>query len=290
MAESYLEVRLNALRSAQNPDGGWGYFPGKQSWIEPTAWAALALHGEPAADRAWTLLKSWQNANGSWRPSKEVQLESWATALCVNLASVRGEFGDPWRNGIAWLLGSAGVESNWINRAASGLGLIDPERDLSLKGWPWKPGTSSWVEPTSHTLVALKRSSAKMASSQLRDRVKVGEAQLIDIRCKDGGWNYGSPAALDVNLPSYPETTALALVGLQGSANAEKSIDVAKEMAEDTRSPLARAWMIVALRLHRVEPPAPLDHPPSDDVFITAIEALGADGGHYQFLKTGGEA
>ena len=45
----------------------------------------------------------------------------------------------------------------------------------------------------------------------------MGEAQLMDVRSRDGGWNYGSPAALGVDLPSYPETTALALVALQGA-------------------------------------------------------------------------
>ena len=290
VVDSYLEVRLNELRRAQNPDGGWGYFPGKQSWIEPTGWAALALHGDPAADRAWALLQSWQTSKGSWRPAQDVQIESWATALCVNLASVRGEFGEPWRKGVEWLLGSAGVESNWMSRAASRLGLFDPERDLSLTGWPWKPGTSSWVEPTAHTLVALKRASAKFQNRALRDRVRVGEAQLLDVRSKDGGWNYGSPAALGVDLPAYAETTALALLGLQGNAGAAKSLSVAREMAADTRSPLARAWLTVALRLHGMEAPAPLDPLLPDDIYITAIEALGAEGGNFQFLKTGGNA
>ena len=47
---SYLQARLETLRRSQNPDGGWGYFARKASWLEPTAYAALALHGEPAAD------------------------------------------------------------------------------------------------------------------------------------------------------------------------------------------------------------------------------------------------
>src|SRR5262249_7832684 len=82
-------ARLAALRSTQNPDGGWGYFRGKQSWLEPTAYAALALHGEPAADRAWALLKSWQTKDGGWRPSADVQITHWDTALCVTLAAAR---------------------------------------------------------------------------------------------------------------------------------------------------------------------------------------------------------
>jgi hypothetical protein len=48
--------------------------------------------------------------------------------------------------------------------------------------------------------------------------------------------------------------------------------------------------MRVAMRLNGVEPSASLQDLPSDDVLITAIEALGAEGGHYKFLKTGENA
>src|ERR1700739_4208191 len=91
--EFYLESRLNVLRSAQNPDGGWGYFPGKQSWLEPTVYASLALRGEPAATGAWALISSWQARDGSWRPSADVQVAHWSTSLCVTLATVRHETG-----------------------------------------------------------------------------------------------------------------------------------------------------------------------------------------------------
>lgn len=290
VGESYLDARLNALRRAQNPDGGWGYFAGKQSWLEPTAYAALALFGQPESDRAWMLLKSWQMTNGAWRPSADVQMATWGTALCVTLATVRGEFGDPMQRGVAWLLGSAGVESNFINRAAAKVGLLNAERDLSLKGWPWKPGTSSWVEPTAHTLVALKRAASKIAKrDELLERTREGEAQLMDVRCHDGGWNYGSRAALGVDLPSYPETTALALIGLEGHRDLAQSLDLAARMARGNASPMAAAWLRVALRLHGVNAPeASGDVLP--DLLVTAVEALGAPGGNYGFFKTGGAA
>ncbi|HLX42071.1 MAG TPA: hypothetical protein VKR43_01490 [Bryobacteraceae bacterium] len=293
MGESYLDARLTALRRAQNSDGGWGYFPGKQSWLEPTVYATMALHGHPEADRAWTLLKSWQMANGAWRPSGDVQIAGWGTALCVTLATVRGEFGGPLEQGVKWLLESAGVESNFINRAAARVGLLNAERDLSLKGWPWKPGTSSWVEPTAHTLVALQRTASKApkgtSADELKERVRMGEAQLLDVRCADGGWNYGSRAALGVDLPSYPETTALALIGLQGHPDLAHSIELAARMARETPSAMAAAWLAIALRVHGAEPPAPSGDV-SPDVLVTAVEALGAPAGNYAFLKAGGAA
>ena len=215
-SKSYLGSRLAVLRKTQNSDGGWGYFAGKSSWLEPTAYAALALAGEPAADRAWKLLSSWQLPDGSWKPGAEVQVSSWGTSLCATIAMARNEWGQPLENGVKWLVGSSGAESNWLNVVVARLRLVKQERDVSLKCWPWKPGNSGWVEPTVHALVALKQAAAKLSSSELRSRVQMGEAQLMDVRSRDGGWNYGSPAALGVDLPSYPETTALALMALQG--------------------------------------------------------------------------
>lgn len=277
------------LRRVQNPDGGWGYFPGKQSWIEPTAWAALVLHGDPAAERAWTLLKSWQKSNGAFRPGGEVQIESWATALCLNLALIRAEE-SVIRSATGWLLGSVGTETDLSTRIIAKLGLIQPDRNVDLKAWPWKPNTSSWVEPTAHTLVALKRVALKRGtqSKEAGDRIRMGEAQLVDIRCPDGGWNYGSRAALGQGLASYPETTGIALLGLQGRSGIRNSVDLATKMARETRSPMARAWLSVALRLHAIEPP---DRPASvkADILITAVEALGAPEGNYQLLKTGAQ-
>jgi hypothetical protein len=288
--ESYLAARLDFLRRNQNPDGGWGYFPGKASWLEPTAYAALALHGEPAADRAWKLLRSWQMPDGSWQPSASVKVSSWGTSLCVTVAMARNEWDTPLQQGIAWLVGSSGVESEWLNVLVARLGLVKAERDMSLKAWPWKPGNSGWVEPTAHALVALKLASAKVSSAnasnnELRDRVRIGEAQLLNVRSRDGGWNYGSPAVLGLDLPSYPETTALALLGLQGRDDLGKAFDLAERQIGETPSPLARAWLTIAMRLHGMKASDPAG-PRAEDLMITAVEALAAPDGNYRFMKT----
>lgn len=283
-SKSYLGARLAVLRSTQNSDGGWGYFAGKSSWLEPTAYAALALAGEPAADRAWKLLSSWQLPDGSWKPAAEVQVSSWGTSLCATVAMVRNEWGQPLESGVKWLLGSSGVESNWLNVVAARLRLVKQERDIGLKCWPWKPGNSGWVEPTVHALVALKQASAKLSSAELQSRVQMGEAQLMDVRSRDGGWNYGSPAAVGVDLPSYPETTALALVALQGRDNLGKAFDLARRQMGETPSPMARAWLTIAMRLHGVKPEE-LSGDPQSDLMITGIEALAAPEGNYRSMQ-----
>ena len=289
MGEVYLQSRLEFLRKTQNTDGGWGYFSGKGSWLEPTAYAAVALHGEPAADRAWTLLSSWQAADGSWPPSAGVNVASWGTSLCVTIAIARQQWGGPLQKGVEWLLGSSGVESRMVNRIAARIGLLKSERDIGLKAWPWKPETSGWVEPTVHALVALKQASVRMSSNELRERVRMGEAELMNVRSRDGGWNYGSPAALGVDLPSYPETTALALVGLQGQSGLASAFDVAARQLQETPSPLARAWLAIALRLHGMKPAEPAGEL-TGDLMITAVEALAAADGNYTLMRTGGAA
>jgi hypothetical protein len=286
VAQSHLAIRLEALRRAQNPDGGWGYFSRKGSWLEPTAYAMLALHGDPAADRAWKLLGSWQSKDGGLRPSAEVELEGWGTALWLTLASVRGESGENVQRAITWLVGVEGAESGWFRRLGASLGLFEPGRDLSLTGWPWKLDNSSWVEPTAHSLVALKKHT-KFSSDRMRQRMRMGEAQLLDVRCSDGGWNYGSREVLKGDLPSYPETTGLALLGLQGRENLGPSLDLAAKLVEARTSPLARAWLTIALRLHgsKAAPDNPAGTLPAD-LHEVALEALALPDGNHQFFST----
>ena len=48
--------------------------------MEPTTYAMLALQDKGsgiAADRAWKLVRSWQNADGSYRPNGEVKDGTW---------------------------------------------------------------------------------------------------------------------------------------------------------------------------------------------------------------------
>jgi Prenyltransferase and squalene oxidase repeat len=283
-----LATRVNALRKLQNSDGGWAYFPGKQSWLEPTLFAALALHGEPEADRAWELVSTWQEKDGGWHPSAEVGFPHASTALAVTVAMARGEFGTPFQNGVQWLLGAVGAESQMykriILRVGSVFGMVEDQRDFSLKGWPWKLETSSWVEPTSHALVALKKAAAKIPGKELHERVRLGEEMLLNVRCVDGGWNYGNRTARGDELVSYPETTGIALMGLQGRPELGPALDLAGKMLRETASPMALAWLTIAMRVNGIFV-EPRDTKASPDVLITALEALGAPEGNYSLLK-----
>ncbi len=273
-----LAARLQHLRSTQNPDGGWGYFPGKNSWFEPTAYAILALTGSGAEtqiiDRAYSCLLSWQRETGGFPAAPRLPEPNWVTALALTLMAVRNESGRPRERAVDWLLAQQGVEKNWLSRLGVRLGMIDAGRSVEVAGWPWLAGTTSWVEPTAQALVALKKAGVR------HPRVAEGEKQLLGVRCRDGGWNYGSPQALRIDLPSYAETTGVALLGLQGvpRATVASALEQARRLAVADISRMAKAWLGIALRNWDLEPPSspPEPLPAGGDILVTALEALAA--------------
>ena len=290
----YLESRLEFLRASQNPDGGWSYFPGKGSWLEPTTYAMLALHGtgwDPGLDRAWKLVRSWQLADGSFRPGGEVNDGTWVTAHAVTLASVRGVNDSSVRAAVDWLLKVVGAEHNVYTRVGSFLHLIKARLDVSHEGWPWREGNATWIEPTAHTLVALKKVASQYRTSEVEHRIQDGEELILSRRCSDGGWNYGTPNMLYVDLPSFPETTALALVGLDGVADPAvgQALNLAQQFRAETRSSLAKAWLQIALRCHGKDVAPPQESPfASHDVMLASLEALGHPEGNYKLFCAGG--
>jgi hypothetical protein len=297
----YLESRLEFLRASQNPDGGWSYFPGKGSWLEPTTYAMLALHGkgsDAALDRAWRLVRSWQLPDGSYRPSGEVKDGTWVTAHAVTLASVRGVDDASVRASVDWLLRVVGAEHNVWTRTGSFLHLIKARLDVSHEGWPWREGNATWIEPTAHTLIALKKVALKKVAgghrtAEVERRVRDGEELVLSRRCTDGGWNYGTPNMLYFDLPSYPETTALALLGLDGRSDHEYAgaLELAERFRVETKSSLGKAWLQIALRCHGKDVAAPGEKTmTSSDVMLASLEALGHPEGNYKLFCAGGRA
>jgi hypothetical protein len=289
----YLSSRHDYLVSTQNADGGWGYFTGKGSWMEPTAYAILALHAVPGADsniaRGRALLRSWRESDGSYRPSGQVQESNWVTALAVLLDSVYGEHDPTAAQSLDRLVAERGAESRLIVRLATFLHLTDIKLDLAHPGWPWFPGNASWVEPTCQSLLALKKAAARFRSFHLLSRIQEGETMLLSRRCRDGGWNAGTPVSQSYDLRSYPESTALALLALQGRNSSEipGALDLAETMHANTKSALARAWLAIALRVWAKTPPTPPDESVnSKDILLAALEALGHPDGNYHLLQT----
>lgn len=288
-------ARLALLLNSQNKDGGWGYFPGRRSSLEPTAYALLALQGAQADTallaRGLRLLTSWQRPDGAWRASADVPDPHWATSLCVTLHCVRRTPGPALHRGVQWLLGLSGAENSWMMRAFQ---LFHPgvnELDFSLKGWPWRPDNASWVEPTAQALLALKRAAPFVPSQSLRSRVQEGERLLWDRRCSDGGWNVGTKKVLGELVPGYPETTALALLGLQGASEGQvqSGLQLVERWQRKSQSPWAQAWMTICLRSYGqpVSPAANGVEGAPEDVLLAALQCLADPDGGHQFFQVG---
>jgi hypothetical protein len=288
----YLGARRQYLLKTQNADGGWGYFPGKSSWLEPTAYAMLALHGDLASSqalqKAWSLIETWQLPDGGWRAGAQVQDGTWVTALAVTLCSADGKTGPMLSNGVTRLLGSEGAERSTLFQLMTFLGVARVEADTSHAAWPWRPGNASWIEPTAHTIVALKKVQEQMQARRIRDRVAEGEKMVLARRCSDGGWNHGSSRTYQIDSPSYPESTALALLALQERhGEAGSALEMAREFWKTTKSPLASAWLAIALQTWGETLPPPDDSKPiRTDIMLTALETLAHPAGNHRLFRT----
>ena len=222
---SPLFGRLSArLESARNDDGGFGPRPGLPSEPEPTALATLALDDD--AGRAW--LASHQRADGSLalvigdrvNPPDESVNDS-----ATSLAALAMPAGAPREKALDYIVAHQAVQ-------LSSSSPVVP-MDVSLRGWSWTPFTFGWIEPTSRNLLALQilRPSA---TAQITDAVKL----LADRSCVGGGWNYGNREVWDTDLEPYAQTTAIGLIGLQGSGDAK--------VVTDGYTVLRRLWPIEA--------------------------------------------
>lgn len=235
-AAAALRERLVAARNA---DGGWGYYAGKASRLEPTSWALLAT-GDPGED----VLRQWPHSDGLLLERRDgtVNYGFHGLALVALFGrAVEHEAGN-----------AALVES--IQRV-KGLALSDRgvnRQDNSIQAWPWIAGTFSWVEPTAYCLLALKRArrtGLRVDASRIAD----GDRLLFDRVGVAGGWNYGNSNMLGQELPSHVPTTALGLLALQdhpGHEAVRRSLDSLERDALSERASLALGLSLVALRVH----------------------------------------
>jgi hypothetical protein len=221
-------VYLPFLREAQNRDGGWGYRPGHRSGVEPTSWALRALASAERADlfedhfrRGCDWLTGMQLPDGSWPAFGGQQRGCWVTALaCLALHHLRDDSGPSVERGLFWLCNDRPGEGRlwWRFRQRLHARKSAVHQDSFLVGWSWTPGTASWVEPTSHSLILLRTIPQELHPPGAARRRELGERMLYNRVCPGGGWNSGNPLVYGVAGEPRVIPTVWALLALAEQA------------------------------------------------------------------------
>ena len=257
-----INAAIDLLLGAQNEDGGWGAVKGKRSNTESTSFVLMALkslEGNPF-DRQTTAGLKWllqrQKDDGSWSLNDASKQSSWTTPIAaLALLSFQDQREHALR-AAKWILTQEGRKPGWVATLLFRLSLLKKitELDPYLSGWSWTAGAFSWVEPTSYSLMTLKKLKRSLDGTNCEERIRQGEMLIYDRVCENGGWNYGNSRVLGEALWPYPDVTAVALIALQDQAMSEtnqKSLRALDAMLREAGSGTALGWGILCLTLYK---------------------------------------
>jgi hypothetical protein len=255
---------LDGLLDIQQSDGGWAYST-NSSWTEPTCYAILALRWAGGTDttrpdatrkdraicRAGEWLARRQRRDGGWSPGSAVEQSTHVTSLSILALSGLDGYEDITDHGVHWILSQAGAESSvWARTARLVMGTQSSATQHA--GWPWFPGAAAWVIPTSFAIFALLKQRNGRYAKDIEARVQDARSFLLSRRCPDHGWNHGGLFRTGERPSSYPETTGIALLALQGTAISDiaPSIRCAEQHAREPRSSEGACWLRLGLAAH----------------------------------------
>ena len=216
------DALLAELRNRRNADGGWPARRGLPSNAECTALARMAFHssgtaGAAEVDAATSWLLRHQSADGSWSFQPDVPLGTWPTGLAVLALGAHAEHREAVRAAVRHLVEQQPRKLPWITNLLYWFARdrMSVELNPSVNGWPWAQGAFSWVEPTAYAVLALKKH-GDLLGRRAASRWEEGERMILDRACVGGGWNHGNYRVLGEDVDPYPDTTAIALLALQG--------------------------------------------------------------------------
>jgi hypothetical protein len=277
-------MAIEFLLKKQNPDGGWPYLRGG-SWTEPTVYAVLALSaaGETAqSKRGLDWILRTQNADGGWASRPGAGESSWVTALAALIPAER--LGPAVHaRAIRWLMQVKGEDTTALYSIRQWLLGQSRSADLNNPGWPWTPGATAWVGPTSIAVVALDAEHKQRPSAVLAQRAEAGRNFLLAHMCSEGGWNHGATKAWDYPAPPYPETTGMALLALRGanSPRLQAAVAMGRRFLAESHSADAQNWLRLGLSAQGQLPSGYA--PPEGIAYRTvpevALERIAAAGG-----------
>ena len=237
--------------------GGWSSGNRGPAAIETTSYALMALADdqEPVRRKAIDALLRTQNPDGSWPAFEGDDQEGcWTTSLVLIALRSSGFSVRRTERAEEWLLDNKGRESHWfwkwkfrtVDRAVQ----FNPDK----YGWPWVPGTVSWVIPTAFALVALKQSLPCCRTQPAFKRIQIGTEMLSDRACPGGGWNAGNGVVFGDALKPHIDATSIALLGLaEGSEqpSANEGLNWLRRNYGECSSTYSLAWSAIALLMLR---------------------------------------
>lgn len=244
-----VERTLSYLTQYQNQDGGWGYSSEGSSILEATAAVLLAIRSCQSCSehhrQGLTWLRNAQNDDGGWGISIEDTGSGWQSAWAILALSSSA---DPaLEEGVRWL--------QTVETAADNTDEEDLARMIDLfsfdprtKAWPWRPGESSWVEPTALSLLALGSVNALANSAQ---RVADALHYLEDRRCQGGGWNVGNPAMFSKPLVALIHPSSWVIISLSRfmpEMLTSNDIDAVRSLSSSENGTLGLALSVLALQ------------------------------------------
>jgi hypothetical protein len=270
----YLDLQKE-LHRRELSGGGWSFSGPRQMSLEATCLASLSVLAErpsSAPDVVMPLLHA-QFSDGSWPSFAGDGQSSWTTALAICVLNSANDSSGARERGLSWLLKTNGREANWFWRwkfkLADRAVRFDPDR----YGWPWLPGSASWVIPTAFSVVAIKQFTACSRSELSERRIRRGVEMLLDRVCVGGGWNSGNSVVYGAPLQAHVEATAIALLALQDEERTpviQASLGWLKQRSSNIESVESLGWCILSLFVYQ----EPVEH------LKAKLAALGGDG-HY---------
>ena len=254
--ETIADILTELLLKRQLLSGGWSFLGSRQSSVEATSLAVLALglDTEDARRSGIAHLLSAQRADGSWPAFLGDSEGSWATALALCTLNTTGDLAAAREKALRWLDAERGREGHWFWRWKFKTVDRNVRFDPDKYGWPWIPGSASWVIPTAFSVIAIKQFTVCNRSEASEKRIHLGVDMLLDRACIDGGWNSGNSVVYGVPLRAHVEATAISLLALQDEPRSEltqRSLVWLKKEADSVDSVSSLAWCILSLFVYQ---------------------------------------
>lgn len=251
MMSARLSQAADFIKTHQNPDGGWGYEPGRASLVEPTGIAVLALQDRgdsAAAGRGLAFLKTCQQPSGAVGIGPRDADGSWMAYAALLSFHAMGAVAEKERLK-AWILTFEDASGRFTKDDISAIASRF-RYDASIPGWSWRPRMTAWTEPTALFILALRLAGVTESEKRLLSGVEL----ILDRRVPSGGWNFGNPYSKGYELEATAMSTALALAALgaagvpQGRPAVAAGIRFLEKGLSAEASTASLAWILFALK------------------------------------------